>query len=333
MESISSLIKGARLIIETCLRVEEGENLLIISDSERRAQSEAMAGVAFSLGAYPAVIDIDPIVRLASASYSYPIDPPRHLAQAMKSSDTIIFSTCIPYAHRIPHVDAIKESCAAGAKVCSVEEGMPDWDITEGDVAAVVERTEKIIRAMEGAERVRVTSPGGTDVSISIKGRRPLRIVPVKEKGEMIGPIPLWGEVAWAAIEDKAEGTIVIDGIMLGVGVTGTISEPIRWEVKGGRAIELTGGSEAKALKALLSSSDNNANIVAEFAIGTGHKESFGSFMEKGKLGTVHFALGDNFHCYPGGQSLSRYHLDGSIRGVTIEVDGKVIMAGGGLEI
>ena len=36
-------------------------------------------------------------------------------------------------------------------------------------------------------------------------------------------------------------------------------------------------------------------------------------------MGTVHFALGDNSHCYPGGCSVSKLHLDGSVRDVTVE--------------
>jgi leucyl aminopeptidase (aminopeptidase T) len=75
------------------------------------------------------------------------------------------------------------------------------------------------------------------------------------------------------------------------------------------------------------------ANVVAEYAIGMSDKEVLGSPSEKGMMGTVHFALGDNAHCYPGGQSHSRLHLDGSVRDVTIEVDGTTIIKDGALVI
>ena len=83
----------------------------------------------------------------------------------------------------------------------------------------------------------------------------------------------------------------------------------------------------------MIGGSDEMANVVAEFAIGTSHKEVLGSPSEKGMLGTVHFALGDNAHCYPGGQSHSRLHLDGSCRQVTVEVDGRTIIKDGALVI
>jgi leucyl aminopeptidase (aminopeptidase T) len=134
-------------------------------------------------------------------------------------------------------------------------------------------------------------------------------------------------------VEDKTEGQIVIDGIMLGVGVYGNLPSPINWTIKNGKAVEITGGEEAEKLRSTIGGADKQANVVAEFAIGTSHKEKFGSPSEKGMLGTAHFGLGDNAHCYPGGQSWSQVHLDGSVRDITLEVDGKVIMEGGKIVI
>jgi len=50
---------------------------------------------------------------------------------------------------------------------------------------------------------------------------------------------------------------------------------------------------------------------VAEFAFGTSDFAPVGDPSEKGRKGTVHFALGDNQNCYPGGQNRSVLHLDG----------------------
>ncbi|MEE8109759.1 MAG: hypothetical protein V3T44_01910, partial [bacterium] len=55
----------------------------------------------------------------------------------------------------------------------------------------------------------------------------------------------------------------------------------------------------------------------------------FGGPSEKGKLGTAHFALGDNCHAYPGGQNDCRLHLDGSVRNCTFRVDDTVVVEGG----
>jgi leucyl aminopeptidase (aminopeptidase T) len=333
MKSMTTLFKGARLIVEHCMTVKGGDKVLIIADQDHMMNAEALAGAAFAVGAYPVIANVTHHVSSALASMAVPMEPPAHLAEAMTHSDAIIITTNLEWANRFAHVNPVKASVEKGAKVASVEEGMEDWDLTTQDIDQITLRAEKIIKAMAGAKWARVTNPSGTDVKICVEGRPALKVVPVKEPGIMMGPIPLWGEVAYAAVENKTEGRIVIDGIMLGVGVSGSLKKPIEWTMKGGRAVEIKGGEEAERLKEVVLASDENGTVVAEFAIGTSHKEKLGSPSEKGMLGTVHFALGDNSHCYPGGQCLSKLHLDGSVRNVTIEVDGKTIIKNGNLVI
>ncbi|GAB4247068.1 MAG: hypothetical protein Kow00129_07530 [Thermoleophilia bacterium] len=329
MKPLSTLIKGARLIIERSFDVQGGDAVLIICDEDHEREAQALAGVAFSRGAYPVIADVSHHVSAALASMEVPMEPSKTLSAAMKASDVIIITTNLEWANRFAHVNPVAESVALGAKIGSVEEGMAEWDLTAQDIDEIVGRADRLIEAMQGCEWVRVTNPSGTDVKIYLKGRPPLRVVPIKAAGEMMGPVPLWGEVAYAATEDRTEGVIVVDGIMLGVGVPGSLETPIRLEVEGGRAVRITGGEEAERLRRVVEGSDENANVVAEFAIGTSEKERFGSPSEKGMLGTVHFALGDNAHCYPGGQSHSRLHLDGSVRNVTVEVDGRTVIQDG----
>jgi leucyl aminopeptidase (aminopeptidase T) len=333
MKPYSTLIKGARLVVEHCFAVQPGDSVLILADEDHAREAQAVAGVAYSVGSYPVIADVSHHVSSALASMAVPMEPSKTVAAAMKASDVIIITTNLEWANRFAHVNPVAESVDLGAKIGSVEEGMAWWDITVEDIDKIVTRAEKVMEAMEGCEWARVTNPSGTDVKIYLKDRPPLKVVPVKGAGEMMGPVPLWGEVAYAATEDRTDGVIVVDGIMLGVGVAGTIKSPLRWEIKDGRAVSITGGEEAERLKAAVEGSDENADVVAEFAIGMSHKEILGSPSEKGMLGTVHFALGDNSHCYPGGCSVSRLHLDGSVRDVSVEVDGRTIIKDGALVI
>lgn len=333
MYSFTTLIKGARLIVEDCMKVEPGNAVLIISDSRRLPEAQALSGACWAVGAKPMVADVTPMVTAASVSMKYPMEPPPNLAAAMVNSDVILITAVMEWANRFAHVDPVRKSCERGAKIASVEEGMGEWDLTTDDIANTVKRTEKIIQAMKGAKKVRVTSPSGTDVTLSLEGRPPLKVVPIKGKGEMMGPIPLWGEVAYAPLEDRTEGKIVFDGIMLGVGVPGNLKIPIELTVKGGRAVRIEGAEEAKRLQDVVDGSDKNANVIGELALGTSEKEVYGSPSEKGMIGTVHFALGDNSHCYPGGQNVSRLHLDGTSRDITVEIDGKKIFDHGKLII
>jgi leucyl aminopeptidase (aminopeptidase T) len=333
MKSFTTLISGARLIVEQCMKVKSGNVVTIITDAGRMDEAQALCGACWAVGAKPVIAEVTPHVTAASVSMAYPMEPPRNLAAAMVESDVILITAAMEWANRFAHVDPVRGSCERGAKIASVEEGMGSWDLDTKDIANTVERTEKLIKAMKDAKKIRVLSPYGTDVTLSVEGRPALKIVPVKESGEMMGPIPLWGEVAYAPVEDRTEGKIVFDGIMLGVGVPGSLKNNIDLTIERGRAVKIEGGPEAEKLSRVVESSDKNANVIGEFAIGTSEKEVYGSPSEKGMIGTVHFALGDNSHCYPGGQNASRLHLDGTARDITIEVDGAKVVEQGKLVI
>ena len=88
---------------------------------------------------------------------------------------------------------------------------------------------------LEGKKHMHVTTAAGTDFHVSIEGRPALEVTPIKQRGQMMGPVPLWAEVAFAAVEDYTHGTAVVDGVMLGIGLPGPGKEPITLD-DGGRA-------------------------------------------------------------------------------------------------
>src|SRR5258708_36259141 len=115
----------------------------------------------------------------------------------------------------------------------------------------------------------------------------------------MMGPAPLWGEVAYAAVEDKTNGTIVVDGNMLGMGVPTHVEHPITWHVEDGRYRSIEGREEARRLRDVIAGVDGT-DVVAEFAFGTSDFSPIGGPSEKGRKGTVHFALCGKQDCFPG---------------------------------
>jgi leucyl aminopeptidase (aminopeptidase T) len=156
-------------------------------------------------------------------------------------------------------------------------------------------------------------------VTVSIERRPALEVVPVKQPGAMMGPAPLWGEVAYAAVEDQTNGTIVIDGNMLGIGIPRHVENPITWHVEDGKYQAIEGGAEARRLLDVITGVPGT-ETVAEFAFGTSDFAPVGDPSEKGRKGTVHFALGDNQNCYPGGQNRSVLHLDGVCHNVSLQI-------------
>jgi leucyl aminopeptidase (aminopeptidase T) len=330
MPDAEAIRKDAELVVDVCMTVEKDDVVTIITDDEHAHEAHAVAEVCMEREAWPVIMNNQMQVQRGLADTLFPMAPPQNLHQAMTHSDEIIIITNLEWANRFAHISAVKESVANNAKVASVEPGMGEWGLTVEMLHAARQRAEDAMKALEGVEKVRVTSAKGTDFTVTIKGRPPLALVPIKERGIMMGPLPLWAEVAYAAVEDQTEGTMVVDGVMLGIGLPGQVNEPITWTIEGGKAVSIEGGDDAKRLREVIEGVEN-ASVIGEFAFGVSDKAPFGTPSEKGRVGTVHCALGDNHSAYPGGQNVSKLHLDGVVLDATLQVvdDGRYIIKDG----
>src|SRR6266700_1845314 len=166
---------------------------------------------------------------------------------------------------------------------------------------------------------VRETCAANGKIASVEEGMGDWELTPIKKRGQMMGPVPLWAEVAFAAVEDKTAGTIVVDGVMLGIGLPGQVESPITWTLENGRCTKIEGAAEADRLREVIAGVEG-ADVIGEFAFGTSERSPFGSPSEKGRLGTVHFALGDNHNAYPGGQNVSSLHLDGVVLNASLQI-------------
>jgi leucyl aminopeptidase (aminopeptidase T) len=315
---VSQLIEDAALVVDECFSVEEGDVVTIICDDDREDEARAVAEVCVERGAWPVIMNNEMQVRRGRADVRFPLAPPENLHRAKVGSDEVIIIANLEWANRFAHVNAVRETCEANGKIASIEPGMGEWGLTKEDLEISAQRTRDAVAALEGKTQCHVTTPLGTDFYVSIEGRPPLCLTPYKARGQMMSPVPLWAEVAFAAREDRTNGVIAVTGNMLGIGVD-VVSEPIFWHVKDGQVVGIEGGRDAKELSRVIEGVPN-VRVVAEFAFGTSDKSPLGSPSEKGRIGTVHFAMGDNRNAYPGGQNSSPLHLDGVVRNATLEI-------------
>ena len=101
-------------------------------------------------------------------------------------------------------------------------------------------------------------------------------------------------------------------------------------DARGRQCVNIEGGEEAEKLRKAIDGVEN-ATVIGEFAFGTSEKAPFGTPSEKGRIGTVHLALGDNHNAYPGGQNHCSLHLDGVFLNATLQIvdDGTYILKDG----
>jgi leucyl aminopeptidase (aminopeptidase T) len=331
MVSFEAAINEAKLAIDHCYSVKKDENVAILTDQDHMVEAKALASVAGQIRANVVLLDASAYVQAGMLMAGIP-EPPSHISSLMEKTQVFIIKTEMDFAHRFAHTEAARIVERNKGRIASVEEEMGTWGINYDYLVETKDRTAKLGALTGKADEVRVTSAKGADVTFSIKNRPALVIVPQRSPGDVMSPLPLWGEVAHSIIEDTGSGVVVADGIANAVANNG-LKEPITYSVRDGRAYDIRGGDEAKRWKAVIDSADANANVLCEFAVGTGRRERWNTVSEKGALGTMHLALGENAGPYPGGKNHSKVHLDVTIRFPTIELDGRTVIEKGMFKI
>ena len=194
----------------------------------------------------------------------------------MRASDVFLCAV----SRSITHTHAVKEATAAGARglvLTQFTDGMMVRGGILADFRAIAPRCRAMAAALAGSERVRLTTPQGTDLSFSAKGRRGNALYGVVDKGQF-STIPTI-EANVSPLEGTANGRIVADASVpyLGIGVlqgAGLLRGPGRLHrVHDGRR------AGAHAENDLLSRKDPNVFNIAELGVGMNPCCSFMGFM------------------------------------------------------
>src|SRR5262245_64051083 len=178
-----NLLEDAALVVDVCMSVEDGDVVTIICDDDRADEAAAVAEVVVARGGWPVVMNNEAQVRRGRADVRFPMAPPANLHRAMVGSDEVVILTNLEWANRFAHVSAVKETCAANGKICSVEPGMGSWGLTVDDLHAAIARAKEAVAALEGKRHVQVNTPLGTDCTVSIEGRPAREVAPLKKRG------------------------------------------------------------------------------------------------------------------------------------------------------
>jgi len=234
--------------------------------------------------------------------------------------------------HALTHTRARRKASASGARVVILR-GVDKEMMTQGamsvDYLALRNRNDHLKELLTAADLVHVTSEAGTNVSFSVAGRKAFSLDGFFHEDTGFSVLPP-GEVPTSPLEGTANGVIVFDYSMDGIGRLG---EPLALTIESGQVISVSGAKREVAMLEGLFKNDPTARNIAEFAIGTNpNARLIGNLAEdKKKLGTVHFAIGDNTSL--GGNVESSVHLDGLLLAPTVIADGKVIVQDGRLLI
>jgi len=198
-----------------------------------------------------------------------------------------------------------------------INEDMLALELTFPKLREDADRLKEIFR---GADQARITSPAGTDITLSLAGREGLDdIAPFIEGGELVSNYPC-GEAFWAPVETAGQGRIIVDGTISVFGDPGT---PLKIDVVGGRIAALAWldpqAGEQDLLDRIIKElgKDGMASTLGELGIGLvplpldgENRPKFMPFMlasEKARK-TAHIAFGHNLDMR--GENSSKTHND-----------------------
>lgn len=317
------LIDGIRSMLDACKVVKPNDRVLIIADNEGQSiwLGQLVMNVVGSMQAEVVMAVINPPEMRGA-------EPPAPVAEAMKKVDT---SIRVSNKAALVHTTARKEATAAGARYCPIDVTIED--IKKGaspdDILQIKERTERLSELLTKAGKARVTTPAGTDISLSLAGRQSLALHPLSP---IVGALPYYAEAAISPVEGTAEGTLVID--IAFIDWNHVLREPLHFTVKDGKVKDiLSGGQYSEKVRNILSNYENADNI-GELGIGTSHIVPFpiyGTRRDAARIGTAHVAFGRNNDI--GGETWSDVHMDALMDKATVELDGHPVLNNGELLI
>lgn len=314
--------RGARKLIEECAAVKPGEEVLVVTDFLTLDVAEVVATAARSVTPEVAVIAMPP--RRTDGA-----EPPACVAAAMKAAD--VFFT--PVSKSITHTDATRTALNAGARGIMLTQynlRMLEGGGIDADFAAIRPVCEWVGKCWADGRRVRITAPGGTDITASIEGRPGNAHPGIAHGPGTMTTVPNI-EASVSPVEGTCEGMIVADASIPYFGI-GILDEPVRYTVRSGRAVSIDGGRQAQEVVRMMADCrDENVYNIAQLSIGLNpYCKVQGVMLEdEGAYGTCHIGIGTS--TLLGGTVKTALHYDALIWRPTIEIDGQTIMKDGAL--
>jgi len=302
--------EAARNALSCVLEAEKGESIVIFCDEEKLDIGEAFARGTLDLGLQTRLTPLKTDPRV------FRKEIPQQVMEILRHHADIYINLLRGIREEAPfRIELIKLETREHKARLGHCPGVTMNMLTEGALALTAEEHRRmqtfakgLIQKLSQAVKIEISNPAGTDISLGVEGRPFFTDTIIDRKTMKWMNLPT-GEVLIAPVENAAEGELVCD---IAVGGVGLVETPVKLTVQNGRVRD----SSSKSPQILRNvrdslSTDARSSTIGEFAFGINPKARLGDeFLEAEKLfGTIHIAFGDNSD-FPGGQNPSKNHLD-----------------------
>ena len=319
---------GARNAVEVCLAIKPGERVALIADE---ASGQVAASIAVALDTVGARWDGVLIERVAPRPLTA---APPEVLDALEHTDAGIL--CVQpqqgeLAARMAIVAAVERRAIRYAHMVGVTPQIMKQGM-RADYRLVDELSQRLCDRMPRASRLRVQTPGGTDLTATFDPA----LTWVKTSG-------LINRRYWSNLPAGEVFTtpLSVDGVFVCDGTAGDYfcskygdlrASPLRLEIAGGRL--RSAQSDRKDLEQEFwqyCHTDEYSDRVGEIAFGTNIalEEMIGVLLQDEKIPGVHLAFGDPYGSQTGAPWKSRTHIDVLTRGCNVWIDEEQVIGSG----
>ena len=220
------------------------------------------------------------------------------------------------------------EAAKAGARIATmpnITEDMFCQGAMTADYDTVLALTDRVTQLLTQASTARIEKEGHV-LTLDLRGRSGVPSSGVYRERGQAGNLPS-GEAYIAPLEHGSNGSMVIDGSMVGIGL---LDSSLEVRVQDGKLVSIQ-GKDAEKVSILLKTPQNAT--LCELGIGTNYAaQLIGVILEDEKAyHTVHIAFGTNVGF--GGANQADCHMDGVIRNPTLYLDDILVMKDGEFQI
>jgi leucyl aminopeptidase (aminopeptidase T) len=308
----ADLDRALATIVERCLAIRSGEDVLVIGDAPSRALAEALRDAAAARGA-------DAVLALMDERATDGTEPPPPIAAALAACDAFI----APTTRSLSHTRARKAASDKGVRGATLPGVTADMlaRVMAVDFDALKARTEAITQLLDASDGARITCANGCDLTLDLTGRRGL-----PDYGDLAAPGAFGNLPAGEGFiaPRSAAGRLAATSLA----PLGISPAPVLLTVEHGHLTAAEGPLGPQFLDALQAHGPAGTN-VAELGVGTNDAATLtGNVLEDEKiLGTVHVAFGASAGI--GGTVSVPVHLDVVVTEPTLEVGGTRVLDAG----
>jgi leucyl aminopeptidase (aminopeptidase T) len=271
------LEQAVRTVVERCLAIKPGENVLVICDPSRQDIGQALHEGAIGQGG-------DSVLMVLPARPERGTEPPPAVAGAFANCD-VYLAPCLPSLSHTRARKAATDNGARGATLPGVERDM-FARLMSASFDLMAERSLRVADLLTRHDEARFTCPKGSDITFDLRGRTAIPDAGDLTRPRAFGNLPCGeGFISPQGGSGRFVGTTI--------GHLGIARDEVVLTVEHGALTGATGTLGGELTKHLDAYGENGRHL-AELGVGTNDRaELTGNLLEDEKiLGTVHVAFG-----------------------------------------